>query len=150
MKANTIRTALTILRILIIALGCLWVMSAINSDDPNGPVENLVNLNLYTGAVCVIAILGFGIFHFAQKLATNPKRAMGALIGFAVFFITGFIAWSMADTTVTEAMMTGGAVVTEQDVKVADASIQFIYILGLMAIGSILVVEGKSLLKNWL
>jgi hypothetical protein len=150
MKANTIRTALTILRILIIALGCLWVMSAINSDDPNGPVDNLVSLNLYTGAVCVIAILGFGIFHFAQKLATNPKRAMGALIGFAVFFLAGFIAWSMADTTVTEAMMTGGAVVTEQDVKVADASIQFIYILGLLAIGSILVVEGKALLKNWL
>ena len=150
MKANTTRTALTILRILIIALGCLWVMSAINSDDPNGPVENLVNLNLYTGAVCVIAILGFGIFHFAQKLATNPKRAMGALIGFAVFFIAGFIAWSMADTTVTEAMVASGAVVTEQDVKIADASIQFIYILGLLAIGSILVVEGKALLKNWL
>ena len=150
MKANTTRTALTILRILIIALGCLWVMSAINSDDPNGPVENLVNLNLYTGAVCVIAILGFGIFHFAQKLATNPKRAMGALIGFAVFFITGFIAWSMADTTVTEAMVASGAVVTENDVKIADASIQFIYILGLLAIGSILVVEGKALLKNWL
>jgi len=47
-------------------------------------------------------------------------------------------------------MLAGGATVTEQDVKIADASIQFIYILGLMAIGSILVVEGKSLLKNWL
>ena len=150
MKAINVRTALILLRVLIIALGCLWVMSAINSDDPNGPVENLVNLNLYTGAVCVIAILGFGIFHFAQKLATNPKRAMGALIGFAVFFIAGFIAWSMADTTVTEAMVASGAVVTEQDVKIADASIQFIYILGLLAIGSILVVEGKALLKNWL
>ena len=98
----------------------------------------------------MLAILGFGIFHFAQKLATQPKRAMGALIGFAVFFVAGLIAWSMADTTVTPAMVAGGAKVTEQDVKIADASIQFIYILGLMAIGSILVVEGKSLLKNWL
>jgi hypothetical protein len=150
MQANVIRTSLIILRILIIALGCMWVVSAINSDDPNGPVERLVSLNLYVGAICVLAILGFGIFHFAQKLATQPKRAMGALIGFAVFFVAGLIAWSMADTTVTPAMVAGGAKVTEQDVKIADASIQFIYILGLMAIGSILVVEGKSLLKNWL
>ena len=150
MQSNIIRTALIILRILIIALGCMWVMSAINSDDPNGAVENLVSLNLYTGWVCVVAILGFGLFHFAQKLATQPKKAMGALVGFAVFIIAGFIAWSMADTTVTSAMLAGGAAVTEQDVKIADASIQFIYILGLMALGSILVVEGKSLLKNFL
>ena len=150
MKAINVRTALIILRVLIIALGCMWVMSAINSDDPNGPVESLVSLNLYTGVVCVLAILGFGLFHFAQKLVTNPKRAMGTLIGFAVFFVAGLIAWLMADTTVTSAMLASGATVTEQDVKIADASIQFIYILGLMAIGSILVVEGKSLLKNWL
>lgn len=150
MKAINVRTALIILRVLIIALGCMWVMSAINSDDPNGPVESLVSLNLYTGVVCVLAILGFGLFHFAQKLVTNPKRAMGALIGFAVFFVAGLIAWLMADTTVTSAMLVSGATVTEQDVKIADASIQFIYILGLLAIGSILVVEGKSLLKNWL
>ena len=150
MQSNIIRTALIALRILIILLGCLWVVSAINADDPNGPVESLVNLNLYTGAVCVVAILGFGIYHFAQKLATNPKRAMGTLIGFVVFFVTGFIAWSLADTTVTSAMLAGGATVTEGDVKVADASIQFIYILGLLALVSILVVEGKSILKNWL
>ena len=150
MKAINVRTALIILRVLIIALGCMWVMSAINSDDPNGPVESLVSLNLYTGVVCVLAILGFGLFHFAQKLVMNPKRAMGTLIGFAVFFVAGLIAWLMADTTVTSAMLASGATVTEQDVKIADASIQFIYILGLLAIGSILVVEGKSLLKNWL
>lgn len=150
MQANVIRTGLIALRILIILFGCIWVVSAINSDDPNGPVERLVNLNLYTGAVCVMAILGFGIYHFAQKLATNPKRAMGALIGFVVFFLTGFIAWSLAETTVTPAMVASGAVVTEQDVRIADASIQFIYILGILALGSILVVEGKSILKNWL
>lgn len=150
MKSINVRTALIILRVLIIALGCIWVISAINSDDPNGPVESLVSLNLYTGVVCVLAILGFGLFHFAQKLVTNPKRAMGTLIGFAVFFVAGLIAWLMADTTVTSAMLVSGATVTEQDVKIADASIQFIYILGLLAIGSILVVEGKSLLKNWL
>ena len=150
MNAISIRSVLTALRILIIVLGCTWVVSAINADDPNGPVESLVNLNLYTGAVCVVAILGFGIYHFAQKLATNPKRAMGTLIGFVVFFVTGFIAWSLADTTVTSAMLAGGATVTEGDVKVADASIQFIYILGLLALVSILVVEGKSILKNWL
>lgn len=150
MQANVIRTALIALRILIILFGCIWVVSAINSDDPNGPVERLVNLNLYTGAVCVMAIVGFGIYHFAQKLATNPKRAMGALIGFVVFFLTGLIAWSLAETTVTQAMVASGAMVTEQDVRIADASILFIYILGILALGSILVVEGKSILKNWL
>jgi hypothetical protein len=150
MQANVIRTALIALRILIIALGCIWVVSAINSDDPTGPVESLVSLNLYTGVVCVLAILGFGIFHFVQKLATQPKRAMGALIGFVVFFVAGFIAWALADTTVTSAMLAGGATVTEQDVKIADASIQFIYILGVLALVSILAVEGKSILKNWL
>ena len=51
---------------------------------------------------------------------------------------------------VTPTMLAGGATVTEQDVKIADASIQFIYILGLMAIVSILLVEGKAILKNWL
>ena len=138
------------LRVLIIVLGCIWVVSAINSDNPNGPVENLVNLNLYTGAVCVLAILGFGVYHFAQKLVSNPKRAMGTLIGFVVFFVAGLIAWALADTTVTPAMVASGAVVTEQDVKIADASIQFIYILGILALVSILVVEGKSILKNWI
>ena len=148
MKAISIRSALIALRILIIVLGCVWVMSAINSDDPNGPVESLVSLNLYTGVVCVVAILGFGLYHFAQKLMTQPKRAMGALIGFAVFFLAGLIAWVMADTTVTEAMLMSGSIVTEQDVKIADASIQFIYILGILAIVSIVVVEGKAILKN--
>jgi hypothetical protein len=56
----------------------------------------------------------------------------------------------MADTTVTSAMLAGGATVTEEDVKIADASIQFIYILGILAFVSILAVEGKSILKNWL
>ena len=148
MKAISIRSVLIALRILIIVLGCVWVMSAINSDDPNGPVESLVSLNLYTGVVCVVAILGFGLYHFAQKLMTQPKRAMGALIGFAVFFLAGLIAWVMADTTVTEAMLMSGSIVTEQDVKIADASIQFIYILGILAIVSIVVVEGKAILKN--
>lgn len=150
MQANVIRTSLIALRVLIIVLGCIWVVSAINSDNPNGPVENLVNLNLYTGAVCVLAILGFGVYHFAQKLVSNPKRAMGTLIGFVVFFVAGLIAWALADTTVTPAMVASGAVVTEQDVKIADASIQFIYILGILALVSILVVEGKSILKNWI
>lgn len=150
MQANVIRTSLIALRVLIIVLGCIWVVSAINSDNPNGPVESLVNLNLYTGAVCVLAILGFGVYHFAQKLVSNPKRAMGTLIGFVVFFVAGLIAWALADTTVTSAMVASGAVVTEQDVKIADASIQFIYILGILALVSILVVEGKSILKNWI
>ena len=150
MQANVIRTSLTALRVLIIVLGCIWVVSAINSDNPNGPVESLVNLNLYTGAVCVLAILGFGVYHFAQKLVSNPKRAMGTLIGFVVFFVAGLIAWALADTTVTPAMVASGAIVTEQDVKIADASIQFIYILGILALVSILVVEGKSILKNWI
>lgn len=150
MQANVIRTSLIALRVLIIVLGCIWVVSAINSDNPNGPVESLVNLNLYTGAVCVLAILGFGVYHFAQKLVSNPKRAMGTLIGFVVFFVAGLIAWALADTTVTPAMVASGAVVTEQDVKIADASIQFIYILGILALVSILVVEGKSILKNWI
>ena len=150
MNAISIRSALTALRILIIVLGCMWVVSAINADDPNGAVESLVSLNLYTGAVCVVAILGFGLFHFGQKLATNPKGAMGTLIGCAVFFVAGLIAWVMADTTVTSAMLAGGATVTEGDVKIADASIQFIYILGILAFVSILAVEGKSILKNWL
>jgi len=150
MQANVIRTSLIALRVLIIVLGCIWVVSAINSDNPNGPVESLVNLNLYTGAVCVLAILGFGVYHFAQKLVSNPKRAMGTLIGFVVFFVTGLIAWALADTTVTPAMVASGAIVTEQDVKIADASIQFIYILGILALVSILVVEGKSILKNWI
>ncbi|MDC0599895.1 hypothetical protein OAO65_01140 [Flavobacteriales bacterium] len=150
MQANVIRTSLIALRVLIIVLGCIWVVSAINSDNPNGPVESLVNLNLYTGAVCVLAILGFGVYHFAQKLVSNPKRAMGTLIGFVVFFVAGLIAWALADTTVTPAMVASGAIVTEQDVKIADASIQFIYILGILALVSILVVEGKSILKNWI
>ena len=150
MQANVIRTSLIALRVLIIVLGCIWVVSAINSDNPNGPVENLVNLNLYTGAICVLAILGFGVYHFAQKLVSNPKRAMGTLIGFVVFFVAGLIAWALADTTVTPAMVASGAIVTEQDVKIADASIQFIYILGILALVSILVVEGKSILKNWI
>ena len=77
MNAISIRSALTALRILIIVLGCMWVVSAINADDPNGAVESLVSLNLYTGAVCVVAILGFGLFHFGQKLATNPKGCDG-------------------------------------------------------------------------
>ena len=46
MNAISIRSALTALRILIIVLGCMWVVSAINADDPNGAVESLVSLNL--------------------------------------------------------------------------------------------------------
>ena len=150
MKAINVRTALIVTRVLIIALGCLWVMSAISSEDPNGPVELLVDLNLVTGTICVVAILGFGIYHFAQKLATQPKRAMGALIGFVVFFLVGLISWIVGDTTVTSAMTASGLPVSEQDVRVADASITFIYILRLLAFVSILVVEGKAILKNWL
>jgi len=150
MQANVIRKALIALRILIILLGCIWVVSAISSDDPNGAIDNLVNLNIFTGIICVLAILSFGTFHFAQNLKTNPKRARGTLIGFVAFFLFGLIAWGMADSTVTSAMLAGGATVTGQDVKVADASIQFIYFLGLLAFVAILAVEGKSILKNWL
>ena len=147
MNAISIRSALTALRILIIVLGCMWVVSAINADDPNGAVESLVSLNLYTGAVCVVAILGFGLFHFGGR--HEPQRGDGHAHRLRRVLRRRTHHVVMADTTVRPAMLAGGATVTEQDV-VRTPAFNSSTSLGILAFVSILAVEGKSILKNWL
>ena len=79
MQANVIRTALIALRILIIALGCIWVVSAINSDDPNwARRKSRQPESVHRRACACWPSWDSASSTSHRKLATQPKRAMGA------------------------------------------------------------------------
>ena len=155
MGDKTIKTVLSAVRMLVIVAGallCIMITSKSGADETfvegqeryGALLDNLFYIIYAVGIACGAAAVLFGLYFFA----TNLKDRMGTLIGVAGFAVLGLVSfYVLADTTVLDAYEARGITVTEGESMFAGGGMYFVYLLGLVAIASIVVAEVNKAIK---
>ena len=155
MGDKTIKTVLSAVRMLVIVAGallCIMITSKSGADETfvegqeryGALLDNLFYIIYAVGIACGAAAVLFGLYFFA----TNLKAKMGTLIGVAGFAVLGLISfYALADSTVLRSYEASGITVTEGESLFAGGGMYFVYLLGLVALGSIVVAEVNRIIK---
>ena len=155
MGDKTIKTVLSAVRMLVIVAGallCVMITSKSGADEAfvegqeryGALLDNLFYFIYAVGIACGAAAVLFGLYFFA----TNLKAKMGTLIGVAGFAVIGLVSfYGLADSTVLRAYEASGITVTEGESLFAGGGMYFVYLLGLVALGSIVVAEVNKAIK---
>ena len=159
MEENKINSALTGLRLVIIALGVILVAIIIGkSNGEESFVEGEANYGVYldwmfyiiytVGIACSIAAVGFGVYAFVMKLVNDFKSQLGTLAGVSVFAIIGLASYFiLADGAVLNAYEVSGITVSESESIFAGGSMIYVYLLVVVAAASIIWAEVSSIFK---
>ena len=159
MEENKINSALTGLRLVIIALGVILVAIIIGkSNGEESFVEGEANYGVYldwmfyiiytVGIACSIAAVGFGVYAFVMKLVNDFKSQLGTLAGVSVFAIIGLASYFiLADGAVLNAYEVSGITVSESESIFAGGSMIYVYLLFVVAGASIIWAEVSSIFK---
>jgi hypothetical protein len=159
MEENKINSALTGLRLVIIALGVILVAIIIGkSNGEESFVEGEANYGVYldwmfyiiytVGIACSIAAVGFGVYAFVMKLVNDFKSQLGTLAGVSVFAIIGLASYFIfADGEVLNAYEVSGIKVSESESIFAGGSMIYVYLLFVVAAASIIWAEVSSIFK---
>ena len=155
MGDKTIKTVLSAVRMLVIVAGallCVMITSKSGADETfvegqeryGALLDNLFYIIYAVGIACGAAAVLFGLYFFA----TNLKAKMGTLIGVAGFAVIGLVSfYGLADSTVLRAYEASGITVTDGESLFAGGGMYFVYLLGLVALGSIVVAEVNKAIK---
>jgi hypothetical protein len=155
MGDKTIKTVLSAVRMLVIVVGallCVMITSKSGADETfvegqeryGALLDNLFYIIYAVGIACGAAAVLFGLYFFA----TNLKAKMGTLIGVAGFVVIGLVSfYGLADSTVLRAYEASGITVTEGESLFAGGGMYFVYLLGLVALASIVVAEVNKAIK---
>ena len=155
MGDKTIKSVLSAVRMLVIVAGallCIMITSKSGADETfvegqeryGALLDNLFYIIYAVGIACGAAAVLFGLYFFA----TNLKAKMGTLIGVAGFAVLGLVSfYALADSTGLRAYEASGITVTEGESLFAGGGMYFVYLLGLVALGSILVAEVNKAIK---
>lgn len=155
MGDKTIKTVLSAVRMLVIVAGallCVMITSKSGTDETfvegqeryGSLLDNLFYIIYAVGIACGAAAVLFGLYFFA----TNLKAKMGTLIGIAGFVVIGLVSfYGLADSTVLRAYEASGITVTEGESMFAGGGMYFVYLLGLVALVSIVVAEVNKAIK---
>ena len=155
MGDKTIKTVLSAVRMLVIVAGallCVMITSKSGTDETfvegqeryGALLDNLFYIIYAVGIACGAAAVLFGLYFFA----TNLKAKMGTLIGIAGFVVIGLVSfYGLADSTVLRAYEASGITVTEGESLFAGGGMYFVYLLGLVALASIVVAEVNKAIK---
>ena len=96
------------------------------------------------GIACGAAAILFGLYFFV----TNLKERMGTLMGIGAFAVIGLVSfYVLADSTVLRAYEASGITVTEGESMFAGGGMYFVYLLGAVALASILLAEVNKAIK---
>jgi len=155
MGDKTIKTVMSAVRMLVIVAGallCVMITSKSGADETfvegqeryGALLDNLFYIIYAVGIACGAAAVLFGLYFFA----TNLKAKMGTLIGVAGFAVIGLVSfYGLADSTVLRAYEASGITVTEGESLFAGGGMYFVYLLGLVALASIVVAEVNKAIK---
>ncbi len=159
MEENKINFILSALRIGIISLGVILVIIIVSSSvadesfvegDANyGGFLDLMFYIIYAvGIAAALAAVGFGIYNFVMSLVDDYRAQIGTLTGLSVFLLIGLLSYfAFADGTVMKAYESSGITVSESESIFAGGSMIYVYLLGIVAIASIVWAEVSSILK---
>lgn len=155
MKSKGLKIGLSVLRTAIIAIGTiLLVMIASKSGTDEsydvgvanygGLLDSVYNLTLVALVLCAASTIIFGLVFFFG----NIKNRIGSLIGLAVFAVLGLISfYALADDTVLAAYKSSGIEVTPGESMFAGGGIIFVYLLGAIALLTIVWSEVSRFIK---
>jgi hypothetical protein len=114
------------------------------SSQPNYD-EGSITSSIYLAMYAIYSGLGFILGFSVLNIASNPKKAIPAIIGIAGFFLVLIISYQMADDSMQSGWEEKG--VTIQDSIDASAGIVATGILVTIAIGTIVIGEIYRLIK---
>jgi len=155
MGDQTTKTILSIVRMAVIVAGallCVMITSRSGADETfvegqeryGALLDNLFYIIYAVGIACGAAAILFGLYFFV----TNLKEKMGTLIGVAGFVVIGLVSfYGLADSTVLRAYEASGITVTEGESMFAGGGMYFVYLLGAVALASILLAEVNKAIK---
>ncbi|MEY3009895.1 MAG: hypothetical protein RLZZ314_537 [Bacteroidota bacterium] len=155
MGDKTIKTVLSAVRMLVIVAGallCVMITSKSGTDETfvegqeryGALLDNLFYIIYAVGIACGAAAVLFGLYFFA----TNLKERMGTLVGVGAFAVLGLISfYGLADSKVLKAYEASGITVTEGESWFAGGGMYFVYLLGAVAMLSIVVAEVNKAIK---
>ena len=107
-------------------------------------LDNLFYIIYAVGIACGAAAILFGLYFFV----TNLKERMGTLMGIGAFAVIGLVSfYVLADSTVLRAYEASGITVTEGESMFAGGGMYFVYLLGAVALASILLAEVNKAIK---
>jgi hypothetical protein len=155
MGDQTTKTILSIVRMVVIVAGallCVMITSRSGADETfvegqeryGALLDNLFYIIYAVGIACGAAAILFGLYFFV----TNLKEKMVTLIGVAGFVVIGLVSfYGLADSTVLRAYEASGITVTEGESMFAGGGMYFVYLLGAVALASILLAEVNKAIK---
>tara|TARA_B110000091_G_scaffold107410_1_gene116366 strand:+ start:45 stop:524 length:480 start_codon:yes stop_codon:yes gene_type:complete len=159
MKENIINIILKTLRMAIMVLGVILIViivsssvadeSRIEAEASYGEFLDWMFYIIYTvGIASALAAVLFGLVTFVIKLVNDFKSQIGTLAGMSVFLLIGFLSYFVfADGTVMSAYESSGLIVTESESVFAGGSMIYVYLLGIVALASIVWAEVSSIFK---
>ena len=159
MKENIINIILKTLRMAIMVLGVILIViivsssvadeSRIEAEASYGEFLDWMFYIIYTvGIASALAAVLFGLVTFVIKLVNDFKSQIGTLAGMSVFLLIGFLSYfAFADGTVMSAYESSGITVTESESVFAGGSMIYVYLLGIVAVASIVWAEVSSIFK---
>jgi len=159
MKENIINIILKTLRMAIMVLGVILIViivsssvadeSRIEAEESYGEFLDWMFYIIYTvGIASALAAVLFGLVTFVIKLVNDFKSQIGTLAGMSVFLLIGFLSYfAFADGTVMSAYESSGLTVTESESVFAGGSLIYVYLLGIVAVASIVWAEVSSIFK---
>ena len=155
MGDQTTKTILSFVRIAVIVAGallCVLITSRSGADETfvegqeryGALLDNVFYIIYAVGIVCGAAAILFGLYFFV----TNLKERMGTLMGIGAFAVIGLVSfYVLADSTVLRAYEASGITVTEGESMFAGGGMYFVYLLGAVALASILLAEVNKAIK---
>ena len=155
MGDQTTKTILSFVRIAVIVAGallCVLITSRSGADETfvegqeryGALLDNLFYIIYAVGIACGAAAILFGLYFFV----TNLKERVGTLMGIGAFAVIGLVSfYVLADSTVLRAYEASGITVTEGESMFAGGGMYFVYLLGAVALASILLAEVNKAIK---
>lgn len=138
MDSKQVNLILNIVKFAVIGLGVIFI-AGIAFFDSNSLVGSALGLTYISLFVAGVAALGFGIKLFIEK-AKESKDALYGVIGFIVLMLLSYLVASSDVAPHWKA-------VTESVSKTVGAGLWLLYFLLFGAIGAIIYVEVRKILK---
>ncbi|MFT6845744.1 MAG: putative membrane channel-forming protein YqfA (hemolysin III family) [Flavobacteriales bacterium] len=138
MDSKQINLALTIIKFAVIGLGVIFI-AGIAFFDMNGLVGSALGITYIAMLIATVAAVGFGVKMFIEK-AKESKETLYGVLGFIGLILISYL---IASSDV----MDHWTVVSGSVSKIVGAGLWLLYFLLFGAIGSIIYVEARKILK---
>ena len=159
MGDNKLNLILKGLKIVVIAIGVILLgiivsksvadESVVEGESNYGSYLDMILYIIYSvGIISATVAIVFGLVTFFRGLINDFKSQLGTLVGLIVFVTIGLVSYFvLPDATVLNAYEASGITVSPVESIFAGGSMIFVYILGIVAVISVVWAEVSRIFK---